>query len=96
MLHVLRRIGCEDATIFKVALDVVLGDALANDAPAFKGHVAEQLCLLGCHAALDHIDITAVAVDDLPAITTRCAKADFCRLNDADLEAVFQQGNSGR
>ncbi|MNP49741.1 hypothetical protein D3C76_1439480 [compost metagenome] len=66
--HLLGGQGGEYATVLEIALDVVLGDTLTNDAPAFERHMAEQLCLLGADGALDHVDVTAITVDDLAAV----------------------------
>ncbi|MND64867.1 hypothetical protein D3C80_562150 [compost metagenome] len=89
--HLFRGDGCEHATVFQVALDIVLGDTLTNDAATFECHLAQQLCLLGADGALDHVDVTAVAVDDLAAVAAGRAKTNLGGFDDADLEAVFQQ-----
>ncbi|MNH30386.1 hypothetical protein D3C79_906780 [compost metagenome] len=66
--HLLGGQGGEHATVFQIALDVVLGHALTDDAPAFEGHLAEQLRLLGADGAFDDIDVAAIAVDDLATV----------------------------
>ncbi|MNO85905.1 hypothetical protein D3C76_772890 [compost metagenome] len=86
----------EHATVLQVALDVVLGDALANDAAAFEGHLAEQLRLLRADGAFDDVDVAAIAVDDLTAVAPGRAKANLGRFEDSDLEAVFQQEQGSR
>lgn len=68
MVHVLAVECREHAAVLQVALDLVLGDPLANDPAALERHLPQQLRLLRADAALDHINVTAVAVDDLPAI----------------------------
>lgn len=72
--HLLAGEGGEHATVFQVALDVVFGHALTNDAPAFEGHVAQQLCLLGADGAFDDVNVAAVAVDDLAAVAADAPK----------------------
>ncbi|MCY1560127.1 hypothetical protein D9M68_972300 [compost metagenome] len=47
--------------------------------------------MLGADGAFDGVDITAVAVDDLPTVATRSAEADFGGFDNAHLEAIFQQ-----
>jgi hypothetical protein len=43
------------------------------------------------YAAFDHVDVAAVAVDDLATVAAGCAKANPGGLQDGNLEAVFQQ-----
>ncbi|MCY1363949.1 hypothetical protein D9M69_507320 [compost metagenome] len=68
--HLLLGEGCEYTAVLQVALDVVLLDAVANDAAAFEGHVGHQPGVLRIRGALDSIDVAAVAVDDLAAVAT--------------------------
>ncbi|MNE89788.1 hypothetical protein D3C80_1872360 [compost metagenome] len=42
-------------------------------------------------AALDHVDVAAITVDDLPAVTSRGAEADLGSLEYGDPKAVLQQ-----
>src|SRR5471032_1711989 len=72
--HLLGRDGGEHATVLQVALDIIFGHPLTNDPPTFERHLTQQLRLLGADAALNHVDVTAVAVDDLPTVTPRCTK----------------------
>src|SRR3990167_10079816 len=93
--QVFHLLGCDSgkhAAILEVALDVVLGYPLANDPAAFERHLAQQLRMLGADAALYGVDVAAVTVDDLTAVTTRGAETDFGSLDNAHLEAAFQQG----
>jgi hypothetical protein len=41
--------------------------------------------------AFDHVDVAAVAVDDLAAVAARSAETDLGGFDDAHLEAVLQQ-----
>ncbi len=85
---------CEYTAIFQVALNAVTGNPIPNDRCAFEGHLPEQLRLTWPHGSLDDIDIAAVAVDDLPAITPRCTEADLRRFQHRDPKSVFQQKQS--
>ncbi|MNN44766.1 hypothetical protein D3C81_1590720 [compost metagenome] len=89
--HLLGGQGGEHATVFQIALDVVLGHALTDDASAFEGHLAEQLRLLGADGAFDDIDVAAVAVDDLATVAARGAETDFRGFQHGHTEARFQQ-----
>ncbi|MNN88930.1 hypothetical protein D3C81_2066760 [compost metagenome] len=51
----------------------------------------KQLRLLGADTAFDHIDITAVAINDLPAIAARSTKANPGRFQDRHPKPVLQQ-----
>src|SRR5690606_40120720 len=73
----------------------VLGDALANDATTLESHLAHQLGLPGAGSALDHVDIAAVAVDDLATVTARGAETNLGSFDDADLKAVLEQEQCG-
>lgn len=95
MLHLLRVQGCENAAVLEVAVDAVALDPLADDAGPFEGHLAHQGSRIGCCGALDGVDIPAVAVDDLPAIAPRCAKANLGCLQHDDVKALFKQVQGG-
>ncbi|VVN33310.1 hypothetical protein PS631_05049 [Pseudomonas fluorescens] len=88
--HLLGRDGREYAAVLEVALDVVLGYALADDSPAFEGHRAQQFCFARANSAFDHVDVTAVAVDDLATVAAGCTKANLGSFDDGNLEAVLQ------
>ena len=60
--------GGEHAAVLQVAADAVAGDEFAQDASALEGHLADPAGLFGGEAAFDHVDVAAVAVDDLPAV----------------------------
>ncbi|MNY40067.1 hypothetical protein D3C86_1747880 [compost metagenome] len=96
MTHLLLGDGCEYATILQVALDVVLLDAVANDAAALEGHVGHQFGVLWVSGALDRIDVAAVAVHDLATVAAGCAETDLGGFEDRDLEAVLQKEEAGR
>jgi hypothetical protein len=51
--------------------------------------------LAAAYAAFDHVDVAAVAVDDLATVAAGCAKANPGCLQDGNLEAVFQQEECG-
>ena len=89
--HVLAVEGGEHATVLQIALDLILGHALTDDPAAFKGHLPQQLRLVRPDAALDHVDIAAVAVDDLPTVATRSTKTHLGGFQHRDAKAVLQQ-----
>ncbi|MNT19516.1 hypothetical protein D3C72_1547780 [compost metagenome] len=89
--HLLGGQGSEYATVFQVALDVVLGHALTDDAPALESHVAEQLCLFRADGAFDDIDVAAITVDDLATVAARSAETDFGGFQHGHTKARFQQ-----
>src|SRR5690606_15039786 len=60
--------GGEHAAILEIAGNAVATDPLADDAGALEGHLADQPRLAWLQALFDHIDVAAVAVDDLAAI----------------------------
>ncbi|MNN61738.1 hypothetical protein D3C81_1769890 [compost metagenome] len=91
MTHLLGSHGGEHATVLQIALNVVGGNPLANDPSTLERHLTQQLCLLGAHGALDHIDITAVAVNDLSTVTSRRPKTYLGRFEYSHLETVLQQ-----
>ncbi|MCY1526586.1 hypothetical protein D9M68_616200 [compost metagenome] len=91
MLHLLRGEGCEHAAVLQVALDVVLLDAVADDAAALERHLAHQLGMPGVGGALDHVDIAAIAVHDLAAVAAGGTKTYLGGFEDGYLEAVLQQ-----
>ncbi|RMT20002.1 hypothetical protein ALP54_101884 [Pseudomonas amygdali pv. lachrymans] len=82
---------CKYTAILQVALDTVAGNPITDDGCALKGHLPQQLRLAWPDGSLDHINVTAVTIDDLPAITPRRAKADFCRFQHRDPESILQQ-----
>ena len=77
--HLLGCQGSEHTAVLQVALNVVLGYALANDPATLESHLSEQLRLLRPNGAFDHIDVTAITVNDLPAIASRGAETDLGR-----------------
>ncbi|MOA28093.1 hypothetical protein D3C78_1490170 [compost metagenome] len=89
--HLFGRQRGEHAAVLQVALNVVLGHALANDPATFECHLPEQLRLLRPDAAFDHINVTAITVNDLPAITPGGAEPDLGRLQHGDAKTVLQQ-----
>ncbi|MNN74772.1 hypothetical protein D3C81_1910050 [compost metagenome] len=91
MTHLLGGHRGEHATVLQIALNVVPGDPLTNDPATLERHLPQQLSLLGTDRALDHINVAAIAVDDLPAITPGRAETHLGRLKHRDLEAVLQQ-----
>ena len=91
MAHLLGGDGGEHATVLQVALDIIFGDPLTNDPPTLERHLPQQLSLLGADTALDHIDIAAIAVDDLATVTPRRAKTHLGRFQDRYLKTVLQQ-----
>ncbi|MNR40522.1 hypothetical protein D3C85_1588190 [compost metagenome] len=68
MPHLLRVEGGEYASVLQVALDVVAFDALTNDPSTLESHLSQQCCCVQGGAALDHVDVAAITVDDLPAV----------------------------
>ncbi|MNS16661.1 hypothetical protein D3C72_483180 [compost metagenome] len=91
MTHLLGGHRGEHATVLQVALNVVPGDPITNDSPTLERHLPQQLGLLGTDRALDDIDIAAIAVNDLAAITPGRPETHPGRLEHRDLEAVLQQ-----
>ncbi|MNZ70504.1 hypothetical protein D3C78_888440 [compost metagenome] len=91
MTHLLGGHRGEHATVLQIALDVVPGDPLTNDPATFKRHLPQQLSLLGADCALDDIDVAAIAVNDLPAITPGRPETHLGGLKHRDLETVLQQ-----
>ena len=91
MAHLLVGDGCKHAAILQVALNLILGHPITNDRGTFKCHLTQQLRLLGPDSAFDHVDVAAIAVDDLSAITPRCTKADFGSLKHRHTKSVLQQ-----
>ena len=74
-----------------VALDVVILDARTNDVGAFEDHAAEDFCSLVAVALFDDVDVAAIGVDQLPAIATAGAIADFRRFQHGDFVAGFAE-----
>src|SRR5690606_38886036 len=95
VLHLLGVEGSEDAAVLQVAIDAVAGHVLANDPAAFERHGADETGLLDADAALDGVQVAAVAVDDLAAVTPRGAKAYSGRFQYHDTESVLKQEQSG-
>ncbi|MNZ70003.1 hypothetical protein D3C78_883210 [compost metagenome] len=91
MPHLLRVEGGEYASVLQVALDVVAFDALTNDPSTLESHLSQQCCCVRGGAALDHVDVAAITVDDLPAVTSRGAEADLGRFEHGDPKAALQQ-----
>ncbi|MNQ99264.1 hypothetical protein D3C85_1149900 [compost metagenome] len=89
--HLLGGEGGKHTTILQVALDIIFSDAFTDNTPALEGHLAEQLCLLGADGTFDHVDVTAVAVDDLAAVAARSTETDLGGFEDRHLEAVLEQ-----
>ncbi|MOA22765.1 hypothetical protein D3C78_1433490 [compost metagenome] len=58
----------EHPAVLQVALDVVAFDPLADDPAALEGHLPHQCGGVRAGTALDHIDVAAITVDDLPAV----------------------------
>ncbi len=75
-LELLAVAGGEQIAVPEIAGDGVLADALADDAVALEGHVAQGAGGLGAVLGLDHVHVAAVAVDDLTAIAPRGAETD--------------------
>ncbi|CAH0199468.1 hypothetical protein SRABI106_01497 [Rahnella aquatilis] len=63
-----------------VTVDGILIDALTDDVRPFKHHAAEHISGLPSVAVFNHINIAAVRVDHLPAVTPAGAPADPCGL----------------
>lgn len=91
MAHLLAGDGSEHSAILQVALDLILGDPLTNDPAAFEGHLAKQLSLLGADTAFNHINVAAIAVDDLPTVTPGSAESNPGRFQDGDFKTVLKQ-----
>src|SRR5690606_40796983 len=69
MVHLLRGKCGKNTAILQVALNTVTRHAITNDAAALKRHLADQLGFFDRHTVFYGIDVAAVTVDDLPAIT---------------------------
>ena len=91
MAHLLSGDGSEYTAVFQITLDLILGHTLTNDLAAFKGHLPQQLSLLGADSAFDHIDIAAITVNDLPAVAARSAEPHLRGFQNSDLETGLQQ-----
>ncbi|MNQ82802.1 hypothetical protein D3C85_978650 [compost metagenome] len=91
VLHLLLGERSEHAAVLQVALDVVLLDAVADDAAALERHLAHQLGMLGVGGALNHVDVAAIAVHDLAAVAAGSTKTHLGGFEDGHLEAVLQQ-----
>ncbi|MNX99990.1 hypothetical protein D3C86_1324690 [compost metagenome] len=91
MPHLLGGHRGEHATVLQVALNAVPGDSLTNDSPTLERHLPQQLGLLGTDRALDDIDIAAIAVNDLAAITPGRPETHPGGFEHRDLETVLQQ-----
>ncbi|MNI51252.1 hypothetical protein D3C73_1059640 [compost metagenome] len=89
--HLLGRHRRKHTAVLQVTLNIVFGDPLTNDAPTFERHLPQQLRLLAADRTLDHVDVTAVAVDDLATVATRCTETDLGRFQHCDLEATLQE-----
>ncbi len=87
---------CEDTARAVVAFDVVFLDARTDDVGAFEDHAAENFCGLVAVALFDHIDVAAVGVDQLPAVATAGAVADFRRFEHGHFVARFGSGTAPR
>src|SRR5690606_26101049 len=89
----------KNTAILQVALNTVTRHAITNDAAALKRHLADQLGFFDRHTVFYGIDVAAVTVDDLPAITPWGAKAHLHGFQNGDLKTVLQQkkrsGESG-
>ncbi|MNX75034.1 hypothetical protein D3C86_1064920 [compost metagenome] len=79
----------EDAAGAVVALDVVVLYALTDDVGAFENHAAEDFGGLVAVALFDDIDVAAVGVDQLAAVATAGAEADFGRFEHGHAVARF-------
>jgi len=91
MVHLLLVESSKHAAVFQVAPNVVAGDPIADDPSAFKCHFADQLGGRLADAALNAVEVSAVAVDDLPAVATGCAEANLHGFQNGDAEALLEQ-----
>src|SRR5690606_17281419 len=90
-------LGCqrgEDTAVLQIALDLIPGNPITNDRSALERHLPQQLRLPNSNCALDDINVTAVAVDNLSAITPRRTKADLGSLQHRHSKAVLQKKQS--
>src|SRR5690606_3429582 len=83
--------GGKHAAVLEVAVDAVPFDALADDARALESHQPELLRLFWRYTALYHVNIAAVAVDDLSAVASGCTESDPGGFQHHHPHAVFQQ-----
>ncbi|MNY37792.1 hypothetical protein D3C86_1723770 [compost metagenome] len=70
----------EDAARAIVTFDGVPLDTAANDLCAFKHHAAEQTGAFGAITLFNDVDIAAVGVHQLPAVTSAGTETDAGRL----------------
>ncbi|MNP07954.1 hypothetical protein D3C76_1000040 [compost metagenome] len=96
VIHLFGRDGGKHAAVLQIALDVVPGHPITNDPPTLERHLPQQLGLAWTDTALDHIDITAVAVDDLPTIAPRRTETHPGRFQYRYPKAVLQQEQGRR
>ena len=94
--HLLAGERGENAAVLQVALDVVLGRALANDTPASKAMWPSSWACLGAHSAFDHVDVAAVAVDDLATVAARGTEADLGGFDDAPKPFSSREQGAGQ
>ena len=88
--------SCEDTAWLQIAFNIVLFNKSTNDTTALKGHLAHLCAGVFAVMFLYEINITAVAVNDLPAITARCAEAYCAAFQDDNLVAIFREVQGGR
>ena len=85
----------EHAAVFQITLDVVTLNAFANDAIAFERHVADQFRSLRIDLFGHGVNVAAVAIDQLAAVTTRCAEAHLNGFQNHHLHARLGQKQRG-
>ncbi len=74
--HLLMVHGHKQAAWAVVALDLVALDALANNIAAFEHHAAEHFGRIRAVVLLNNVDIAAIGVNQLSAVTAAGAEAD--------------------
>ena len=69
----------------------VIGDQAADQSFGFLGQIPQPVRRLHPDCAFDPFLILPLARSQLPAIATRCAKADAVRLNQCHVEPLLRQ-----
>ncbi len=91
MVHLPGRQRRKYTAVLEIALDAIARHTVADDTSPFECHGAQKLRLLGADGLFDDVDVTAITVDDLPAVAARGAETYPRGFQHGDREAVLQQ-----
>ena len=96
VVHLLLIEGGKYAAVFQVALNAIACYAFTDNSSAFECHIPDQLRCRGARTTLDAVKVSAVAVDDLPAIAPRGAETDLGCFQYDYAETLFKKKQGRR